>query len=250
VSFFLTMLGAGLGGLLLMALPGVRRHGHGARARVRGQTHGGTRGHVRGHVRGHARSHARGQAHGQAQASTRGGAAAAGASPQGAHGGAAAAAAQAHGHVMPHHASGRAVADNVLHYLPEPRPIFSVLALFGAFGNLLQRTAHLPFGAAAAGAAVIAVGLEWTIVGRLWRSALRFAGTPSSPLASLLMEQAEAVTAFRNGKGIVRAVIDGRAVQLSAELVAEQSAMPVRVGDRVTIQDVDPEHERVRVSMA
>jgi hypothetical protein len=176
---------------------------------------------VRGQARGHAAVHAHARGHaGRAHAS------------------AAAAPIQIHG-----------VADSVLRFVPEPHLIFSLLALFGAVGNVLQRTLHLPVATAALGAGAIAAVLQWLIVARLWRFAFSFTGQPTSPLASLVMEPAEAVTTFHNDRGIVRAVLDGRAVQLSAELVADESGLPVQVGDRLTIQEVDPEHEHVHVSV-
>ncbi len=213
MSLFLATLGVGLGGLLLMALPGVRRHGRTGHARVR--AHARTRGHAQA-----ARHAGRTQGQGQGQAAH--------VSPQG---------------------SRHGLAAGLLHYMPEPHVVFGLLALFGAFGNVLQQALHLPFWISILGAGVIAVLLEWLVVARLWRLASKFTGEPASPLTSLVMDQAEAVTAFRNGKGIVRAVLDGRAVQLSAELVAEERTLTVRVGDRVTIQDVDPDRERVRVSL-
>ncbi len=137
--------------------------------------------------------------------------------------------------------------DSVLHHVPEPRLVFSVMALFGAAGNLLERAGHTSFWLAAAGAAAIAALLEWAVVGRLWRFALAFGGEPASPLEALVTDRAEAVTVFRNGRGIVRVVRDGRAVQLGAELVDEERHVPVRVGDALVIDEVDAEHERVRV---
>lgn len=141
------------------------------------------------------------------------------------------------------------VMTGLVHYMPEPHLIFSFLALFGAFGNVFQSALRLPAGPSALGAGAIALLLDWLVITRLWRFVFRFTGTPASPLTSLLLDQAEAVTAFHNGRGIVRAVLDGRAVQLSAELVAEQSTLSVRVGDRMTIQEVDPDREHVRVSV-
>ena len=209
MSFFLAALGVGLGGLLLMAIPGLRRHGHTGHSRVHG--------HARGSARGHAaKTHA----------------------PHAPDAGAG-----------PHQGPSHAATNGLLHYLPEPRVVFSVLALLGAFGNALLRLLHLPFWSAALGGTAIAVLVEWAVVGRLWRLALRFTGEPASSLTALVMDEAEAVTAFRNGKGIVRAVLDGRAVQLSAELIADERAAAVRVGDRVTIQEVDPDREHVRVSL-
>ena len=48
---------------------------------------------------------------------------------------------------------------------------------------------------------------------------------------------------------VARAVLDGRAVQLRAELLDDERTLTVRVGDRVTIEEVDPDRERVRVSL-
>src|SRR5262249_12870248 len=43
---------------------------------------------------------------------------------------------------------------SVLRRIPSPRAVFSVLALYGAFGNLLVQAAHLPAAAAALVAAI------------------------------------------------------------------------------------------------
>ena len=208
MPFFLATLGVGRGGRLLLALPGLRRHGHS--------------GHVHAHVHARAHSHAAGPAHGPA-----------------------------HGHAAAHAVQGprHGVMAGLLQYMPEPHLIFSFLALLGALGNVFQRALRLPAGVSALGAGAIALLLDWLVIARLWRFVFRFTGTPASPLTSLLMDQAEAVTAFHNGRGIVRAVLDGRAVQLSAELIPEQSTLTVRVGDRMTIQDVDSDREHVRVSV-
>src|SRR5262249_5701330 len=96
---------------------------------------------------------------------------------------------------------------------------------------------------------VVAVGLEAAIVAPLFRFTLRFQGRPSSPLTTLVLETGEAVTAFRNGKGIVQVVRDGRMVQLAARLNPAQKDLPVRVGDTLRIEDVDAENERVTVSV-
>jgi hypothetical protein len=222
MPIFLATLGVGLGGLLLMALPGMRHHGRAGHAHARGHT---THGHVRAHAQ--ARAALKGQTGAKA----------------GAH--------AAHPHAPPkvQQDAAHGVADGVLRWVPEPRLIFSLLALFGASGNVLQHALHQPVWIAALGGAGIAGVLEGLVVGPLWRFALKFTGEPTSPLDSLVMDHAEAVTPFRNGKGIVRAVLDGRAVQLSAELVAEERGLPVRVGDQVTVQEVDPDHEHVRVSV-
>ena len=129
----------------------------------------------------------------------------------------------------------------------DPRLLFSLTALFGASGQI-----GVALGLGAGWAAVVAVpaavGLEWAIVGRLWRLAMRFEGQPSSPMETLLYEEVEAVTTFRNGKGLVRAVKDGRSVQLMAHLDEVQEGDAVRTGERLRVLDVDPENERVKVT--
>jgi hypothetical protein len=63
------------------------------------------------------------------------------------------------------------------------------------------------------------------------------------------LTEGEAVVPFRNGRGIISTVRDGRRVQLSASLRPDQQALPVRVGDRLLIEEVDAAHERVTVSI-
>lgn len=235
MSVFMVALVVGLAGLVLMALPAMRR-GHGGRA------HGG-RGRGRG---GHAgRGHAgRGAAAARGHGAAAGGHAGRGALARGgAHGHA------AHNHGAPHGQHNASVAGSLLGYFPEPRLVFTVLALFGAFGNLLERAPGVPGWGAVIGALAIAVVLEWLVVGRLWRFVFGFGGEASSPLEGLVMDHAEAVTPFRNGRGIVRVVRDGRAVQLTGELAPDARNAQVGVGDRLTIEEVDTERERVVVSL-
>lgn len=139
--------------------------------------------------------------------------------------------------------------QGLTHLLPEPRSVFSLLALYGAFGQALVRLSLMSAGLAALVALVPALLVERLVLTPLWRLAFRFQGRPSSPFPALLMEEAHAVTPFRNGKGVVSVVRDGRSVQLSARLAEGQSMLPVRVGDRLRIEDVDPEKERVTVSL-
>ena len=63
------------------------------------------------------------------------------------------------------------------------------------------------------------------------------------------MSEATAVTPFRGGRGLVSVVRDGRLVQFSARLIDTQASLPVRVGDRLRIEDVDAARERVTVSV-
>ena len=122
-------------------------------------------------------------------------------------------------------------------------------ALYGAFGNALVRAAHLT----TARAALLAIGptllVEWLLVRPLWNLLFRFQGEASAPLEALVMSEAEAVVPFRNGRGIVSTVRDGRRVQLPARLCDAQAALPVKVGDRLRIEDVDARRERVTVSV-
>jgi hypothetical protein len=132
--------------------------------------------------------------------------------------------------------------------VPTPRVIFSVLALYGAFGNMLALT-FASLWLAALLALLPALLVERFLLSPLWKLAFRFQGQPSSPLPALLMEQARAVTPFHNGKGLVQVIRDGRSVQLSARLLEGQSMLPVRVGDTLRIEEIDPAHERVIVSL-
>jgi hypothetical protein len=48
---------------------------------------------------------------------------------------------------------------------------------------------------------------------------------------------------------MVSTVRDARRVQLAAQLRRDQAALPVKVGDRLLIEDVDAANERVTVSL-
>ncbi len=241
MSVFVVSLCVGLGGLLLMAVPGVRRHGRAGHARAARGRSGAARGRggaARG--RGGAARGGRAPLHGGHVVRHAGrGARAAQAQPG-----------QAHAHQVPRPQRGEPVSavDGLLHYVPEPRVVLTVIALFGAFGNVLAHVTAAPFVVQLVGAALSAALVEWLIVGRIWKLALRFTGEPSSPLETLIMQRVQAVTAFRNGKGIVQVERDGRALQMAAELVTEDRDERVGVGDRLTVEDVDAEHERVVVS--
>jgi hypothetical protein len=134
-------------------------------------------------------------------------------------------------------------------FLPSPRAVFSVLALYGAFGNAAVRAVHLSPVPAALLAMLPALLVEWALVRPLWNLVFRFQASESTPLEQLALNAAEAVVPFRNGRGIISTVRDGRRVQLSACLRSDQSTLPVRVGDRLLIEDVDAAKERVTVSV-
>jgi hypothetical protein len=141
------------------------------------------------------------------------------------------------------------VAPSNRRFIPSPRDVFSVLALYGAFGNALVHAAHLR----SASAAFIAIGpallVEWLLIRPVWNLMFRFQGEASSPLGELIYAEAQAVVPFRNGRGLVTTVRDGRRVQLHAQLCAEQATAPVLFGQRLRIEDVDARRERVTVSL-
>jgi hypothetical protein len=136
----------------------------------------------------------------------------------------------------------------VVRLVPSPRAIFSVLALYGAFGNLLV-AAHVPFVAALFLAALPSFLIERLALRPLWDLVLRFQGAPSAPLATLVMTEATAITPFRNGRGVVSVLKDGRLIQMSARLRDEERTLPVGVGERLRVEDVDVRRERLTVSV-
>jgi hypothetical protein len=217
MSLFLLLMLTGLVGLALMALPGFGRHGPtGAVPHGLGHVgHGGV------HI-GHGASHV---PSGHAVASS--------ATP-GAQGGASSGPARGH--------------PGAFWLIPSPRAIFSLMTLFGAFGYALVGAGHLSPMVAGLLAVIPALLIERFAVTPLWNLLFRFQGTPCAPLQELMLNEARAVTPFRNGRGLVSVVHDGRLVQLRAELVASQKAMPVRVGDTLLIEEVDAEKERMTVS--
>jgi hypothetical protein len=158
-------------------------------------------------------------------------------------------------HLAPGRASALAAASTAIvhkppltHFLPSPRVVFSTLALYGAFGDVML-AAHLALGWAALAALVPTILVERFAVTPLWRVLFRYQGEPSAPLAAIVMSEATAVTPFRRGRGIVSLVREGRSVQFSARLIEAQVGMPVHVGDRLRVEDIDPERERLTVSI-
>jgi hypothetical protein len=224
---FLTLMVIGIVGLVMMALPALGGHhmppgGHGT-------------GHGAGLGQGLAGHHA---AHGAALAS--GHSTHVGASPGGA---------RADAGAFPLHPTTLPVARSGRRFIPSPRAVFSMLALYGACGNALVHAAHLR----AASAALVAIGpaflLEWFLIRPVWNLMFRFQGEASSPLGELIFAEAHAVVPFRNGRGLVTTVRDGRRVQLHAQLCIEQATSPVSFGQRLRIEDVDARRERVTVSL-
>src|SRR5277367_910381 len=96
--------------------------------------------------------------------------------------------------------SAKSVAWAGARFVPSPRLVFSLLALYGAFGNALVHAAHLGGAAAALVAIVPAWLVERLAVAPLWNLAFRFQGQASSSLDALVLDEARAVTPFRNGR--------------------------------------------------
>jgi hypothetical protein len=231
MPLFLALIAVGLVGLLLMAIPGFSRHGHAPSLGHSG--HGGPGLHEAAHGAaaalhaGAARALPAGHSAGAPQASPTPAA-------RGSSGG---------------DAASTATGLNAARLIPAPRVLFSVLALEGAFGCAFTTTLGLSVPLAAIAALIPALLLERFLLAPIWDFLFRFEGKPAASLDDLLMEEAEAVTPFRNGRGIIRAELDGRVVQLSARLKPEQAALPVGVGDRVRIESIDGGRERAEVSL-
>ncbi len=231
---FLIIMVAGLIGLLLMALPGMQQHGHaGIAPHIAPPVHGGLQ---IGHSAG---------AHGASQALT--GAHGAHALPQGT--------GAAHGHAMPAtQASGGAQAPEtpggfeLARMIPSPRAIFSMLMLFGAFGYALLPLVHL-WQIAALIALIPAWGIEYFAIRPLWNAMFQFQGKPTAPIEALVTCDATAVTPFRNGKGLVSVEHNGQIVQFSARLQESHANVPVKVGDTLCVEEVDPANQRMLVSV-
>ena len=139
--------------------------------------------------------------------------------------------------------------DSRWRLLPSPRAVFSTVALYGAFGNAALHALHLPFLIAAIVALLPAALIERFLARPLWNLVFRLEAPSCSPLEQLVASEACAVVSFRNGKGMVSTVRDGRSVQLIAVLRNDQRTLPVRVGDRLMIEEVDASQERVTVSL-
>jgi len=225
---FLIMMVIGLVGLAMMAIPAFARHG----AAPSTHGHAGAHGHgaAGGHLPGHApavgpRALVAPHANPTPAAATQ-------SNPT--------------QEMLPAAVASRA---GIVRWLPSPRAVFTVLALYGAFGNVAIEAFHLTAVLAALAAVIPALLVERLAVRPLWNLVFRFQGRPSAPLEQLILSDAVAVVPFRNGRGIVSTNREGRIVQLAARLCDDQAALPVKVGDRLRIEDVDARNERVTVSV-
>ena len=138
---------------------------------------------------------------------------------------------------------------NWMRFLPSPRVVFSIMALWGAFGHILRETLHQASPIAGGIGLVCALVVNHIAIRPLWKSLMKLEGIPSSPLEKLILSEAEAVTPFRNGRGVVAVERDGRTVQFTASLPDKESGRLIRVGDRLQIESVDEANERVTVTI-
>jgi hypothetical protein len=134
-------------------------------------------------------------------------------------------------------------------WLPSPRGVFTLLALFGAFANAYVEVFHSTRLVAALAAVIPTALVDRWMVRPLWNLVFKLQATPSAPLGALVLNDAVAVVPFRNGRGVVSTHRDGRVVQLAARLCDEDATRAVKVGDRLRIEEVDPGRERVTVSV-
>jgi len=231
MSIFLYFIVIGLVGLGFMAIPGLGRHGHGGAQGVGHAGHGVHLGQGAGHTGHVTAGHASGSV-------IRAGAGRMAGHPAGTQGQPGAQAKEA----APADASA-----GVMRLIPSPRMIFSLLALYGAFGYALQP--YIGPLLAACLALPPAAAIERFVVTPLWNMMFKLEGRTNSSIESLIMSEAEAVTPFHNGKGVVAVEKDGRLVQFCAHLQEEQANMPIQVGDKVRIEEVDAANERVIVTL-
>src|ERR1700761_5852596 len=148
---FLTIMVVGLVGLAVMALPAFGRHAGGHL----GAHHGPIA--QLGHGAGHAAQLGHHAAPGHAAPSL-----------------------AAPGHALATQAqqSTALVPAGLTRFLPSPRLVFSLLALYGAFANALLHAAHVAPLVAALVAVVPAALVERVLVTPLWRLVFRFQGQP------------------------------------------------------------------------
>jgi hypothetical protein len=133
--------------------------------------------------------------------------------------------------------------------LMSPRLLFSLALGFGLAGQTFARLMpgrFLEMVAAAVGALVF----EAALMRPLWNFIMKFESGPALTLESSVDDEATAVTAFdSNGQGIVSLELDGQVVQVLATLTSGDRDLGVRVraGQRVRIEDVDPNRNQCTV---
>jgi hypothetical protein len=133
--------------------------------------------------------------------------------------------------------------------LLSPVTIFSFMIGAGLVGTLLGPLlpVALVIYAAILGALVFNFGFTLQIM----KLVLRFAGKPSEGLEGLVSEVVVAETAFdAEGKGLVKATLDGQTIQILAHLdpTDVHKGLSVARGESVTILEVDGKSNRCRVT--
>jgi hypothetical protein len=143
------------------------------------------------------------------------------------------------------------IASRTMWAIMSPRFLFSFFLGAGTVGELLRPMLGGPLLLAAAIAGGIA--FERVLVSPLWNVSMRFASAPASTLESAVTDEATAVTSFdENGQGIVSVEVDGQIVQILATLRANDRVLPgprIRVGQKVRVDEVDPQQHRCTVSL-
>lgn len=102
----------------------------------------------------------------------------------------------------------------------------------------------------AVGAVIGAVLFQLLCMRPVVKLAMGFASQPAGNLEGCLMQHVEAVTPFNErGEGLVRVLIDGRSEDILARLSpsARQEGLKIHRGDRLLIEEVEPEQNSVRV---
>ena len=219
MSVFLILLGTGLLGMLVMALPGLF-HANGGVGHATGShvSHIGDGGHEVAHILGGAKA---GNSHNTAHGTGKLGA----------------------------KLTGKETGQQWSRLIPNPRVIFSLLTSVGAFGYGFEQLGKLSVPLALLAALVPALALEKFAITPLWNWMLTFAGNPASSLETVTLAQAEAITDFRNGRGMVSVEHDGRMIQLRAELKEDQRNLQIKVGETLRIESVNEAQERCTVSL-
>ncbi len=146
-----------------------------------------------------------------------------------------------HGHGHGQETGGHSLTSLLLSWM-SPRVIFGVLVGFGAAGMLLRPVLAAPLTAVAA--VVAGIGFEAGLLGPVWSLMFRFAASPAHTLADAWMETATATTAFdAAGDGLVKIELNGEVRQILARLRLQdrRSGVHVRMGDRLRVEEVDPE---------
>jgi hypothetical protein len=122
----------------------------------------------------------------------------------------------------------------------------------GAAGTVAHSLGAPP-GWTAVVAALGAIAFHRALVKPLLGIIFRFASPPASNLEGCIMQRVEAVTSFNaRGEGLVRITIDGHSEDIFAKLIHAANAPSDRVqrGDALVVEDVDPKTSTCTVSRA